>query len=417
MIFLIFYIIGISTTLNNIFTQRSINVYESFDIYLSVVSDNQAVVIIGRITTALFLLICISGIIVGLIRRNFQLPKQGFLLTIAGLLLFLPVVISSIFSKNGGFSYKLLFFPLLVITAYIGPRYKLERIYELISPVLIIIIYSSLLSILIDPAWAFSSYSQSWIGIPIRLYGTANHPNSLGYIALAYLILERLTNKRSFWFYLNLFAAIITIILAQSKSVWVSIFVWIILEWFIKNIIPKKQKATRSLIALLIVFLFAATFFFIFQKEFLNNYNFTLTGRINVWLITFETWLANPLFGYGPKIWDISFRQTYGYLWAGQSHNQFLQTLGESGIIGLGCLLYYYSVIIKFGSRYANMTNFSTFAIIIAIIIRSFFEAPFCNYNLDSGFLVHAIFFIIILNSEFVFNTIQKTTVLDMIKN
>jgi exopolysaccharide production protein ExoQ len=410
MIIFFLYIVGIGNILINIFGQRSFGILESLDIFdYSFITNNQTIVLIGHITILAFIIGCFFVSFFGIISRNFKFPKEGLLLTFSGILLYIPVVISSLISENGGFSYRLLLFPLFIVSVYLGPRFDLSKNVKYFLAILLLIIFTSLLSILFDSSWALSNYSESWIGLPFRLYGTSSHPNSLGNIALAYLIIVRLYKKRNFWYYINMMGAIITFILAQSKSAWVALLVWWFLEWFIKKVSLNKQKSSQFIALIIAIGAIVATYFFVFQKDILSSYNFTLTGRINVWQISFDTWIKNPIFGYGPNIWDTSFRESYGFLWAGQSHNQFLQTLGESGILGFTSLIVYLIVLIKIGSRYAKVTNFASFGIIVALLVRSFFEVPFHNYGLDESFLVHALFYIILFNSANFFKKVEYT--------
>jgi exopolysaccharide production protein ExoQ len=405
MIILILYIIGIRTLLVNIFEQRTFSFFSTSDVNLFPFPvESDSVILIGRITTILFILLCAICIFIGLINRKFQLPIQGLEITCAGLLLYIPVIVSSLVSENGGFSYKLFFFPLFIIAAYLSPRFNPIQKIEKILPILLLFLYSSLFAMLINANWAWSSYTDSWIGLPIRLYGTSSHPNGLAGIALVCIILSRLQTKHTFWFYLNNTIAILIIVLSQSKSVWITIIIWLFLEWLIKNFSTHRQFIVRFAITIVILFLIIATYILIFQKNIifeLFDLNITLNGRVNIWQITIDTWLNNPIFGYGPNLWNLTFRQGYGYLWAGQAHNQFLQTLGESGLFGICALLVYFVVITKVGSKFAFASFFSTFGIVIALVIRSFFESPFSIYNIDESFLIHAVFFVILLNSEF----------------
>ncbi len=404
MIFLILFLIGIRTILVNVLGERSFDIYDSLDLFSNPLTmDNETVILIGRITTAAFIAVSLIGIFHGLLFRKFRLPRQGSPLFFAGLLLYLPTIITSLISENGGFSYKLLFFPLLMITIYLSPRFDLSKHVNKIQFILLIFIYSSLVSALIDPKWAFSNYAESWIGLPIRLYGTSSHPNGLASIALTCLILARLKKRHTVWFYLNHIAALVVIILTQSKAVWAALLAWWIIEWVIKNFSTHRQKTIRVVTSLLALLILTATYFLVFQKNLWIANNITLTGRVEIWRISVKTWLENPLFGYGPTFWDIHFRQLYGFPWAGQSHNQVLQTLGETGLLGFASLIIYFFVVIKNASRAANSTNFATWGILAALVIRSFFEAPLRNYGLDESFLVHAVFFIVLINAELLF--------------
>jgi len=367
------------------------------------VTENALLVSIGQFGTSFFWLACLIGIVFGVYHWRLNLPRRGVLITMAGLFLYVPVVLSSFVSENGGFSYKLFFFPLLIITVYLSPRFDLIQGVKKISPLFLGFIYASLISIFLNPTWAYSIYSDSLIGIPIRLFGVAEHPNSLGYLALFYLVLARLSTKKTFWWYVHQIAAMIVLILAQSKTAWAALIFWLILEWLIKNASMSRQGTARVLSAALVFALLAAMYLLLYQQDFMSsvtNYNITLTGRTSVWRITLDTWLQDPILGHGPTLWNLDFRQQYYISWAGQAHNQFLHTLGESGLIGVFGLLFYFLVLIYLGSRYVDVTNFSSLGLVIIILVRSFTESPFRNYYLDGSFLFHAILFIVLVHSE-----------------
>lgn len=404
MLLILIYILGVSVLLINILGPRTFIFSDSSNLdTMASTIENSSVLTIGHITVALFLVTSLLIIFFHLARRNFKLSKQGLLISTAGLLLYFPIILSAVLSQNGGFSYKLFFFPLFIITAYLSDRINIFQEIPKIIPILLIFIYTSLLGIILNPTWAYTSYTQSWIGIPIRLFGVSNHPNGLGYIVISYFVLIRFIRKKNFWFYINFTAAIITLILSQSKTAWGALLVWLIIEGVIK-LFPSHRKAIFRILAYsLACLLLVSTYILLFQKDLLYSFlgfYLNLSGRIDVWQITLETWLDHPLIGYGPNLWDVNFRQSFGYLWAGQSHNQFLQTLGETGLLGFIGLLYYLNVLIKFGSRYIVVTNYSSLGIIVIILIRSFSESPLRNYSLDESFLFHAIFFVILINSE-----------------
>jgi O-antigen ligase len=414
MILILLYILGARSLLISFFSEREL-ILSNSDLFIeAVITENEPVRIIGQITTSLFLLIGVVGIMIGISywRRN-KLPYRGSLITVASLFLYTPVILSSIISGNGGFSYKLLFLPLFVIAAYLYPHLDLIRAVKNILPILLMFIYVSLLAMLLDPTWAYSSYSESWISLPIRLYGASNHPNGLGYIALSYLILARLNRKKSIWTYANYVAIYIVLILSQSKTTWIALVIWIVLEWIIKNVSIRRQLISRMLTTFVAVALLTMTYFLLFKQDFISsmiNFDMTITGRINVWKITWDIWLKNPIFGYGPNLWDPSFRQQFHYLWAGHAHNQVLQTLGESGLIGILGLLFYLLVLIYLSSRYIDATNFASLGFVIMTLVRSFSETPLSIYDLNMSFLIQAMIFMIFVHAESLLTTPVKHT-------
>lgn len=403
MIVILLYIIGFGSLFINIFNTRNF-ILTNPDLYLeTLVTNNKSVERIGQITVSLFLLACLLGIGIGLYYWKRNLPRRGGWVTIAGLFLYTPIILSSLVSGNGGFSYKLFFFPLFMITVYLSPHFNLYREIKKILPILLVYIYTSLIAIFLNPTWAYSNYLNSWVGIPIRLYGAASHPNGIGYLALSYLILVRLNRKKSVWYYVHAIAGVITLILSQSKTTWIALIIWIILELIIKKVSIRRQITSRMLSITLTVILIIVAFVLLFEKSFLGsffNFDLSLTGRTNVWQITLDTWLKNPIFGYGPNLWNLGFRQQYNFLWAGHAHNQFLQTLGESGLVGVFGLLCYLLVFIYFSSRFVNVTNFASLGFFVITLVRSFTETPLSNYDLNTSFLIHAIIFVMLVHIE-----------------
>lgn len=404
MVTFLVYLLGIGSMLVILFGTRLNNAIASSDlfIYPSEPASN-AGVIAGRITTGVFLLICAGCVVYSLLLRRFRFPKQGALLTFTGCLVFLAPVVSSLVSENGGFDYKLLFFPLFLLTIYLLPRERLDGVIPRLVPLFAIFTIFSLASIFVAPSWAYSDYTNSWVGIPIRLQGLSSHPNSLGNLALVLLIMLRFLKKKGFWITFLTLCGLAVIILSQSKTIWITLLIWIILEWAVRRFSSLPQQSTRWLTGLMAILGLGLTFVVLLSRESIPGSTLTplsLTGRVDVWQVTLDTWLENPLFGYGPNLWNLFFRQDYGFLWAGQAHNQYLQTLGESGLLGLSALLVYLFAIIRAGSRGLAATRFATFGILIALVVRSFVESPFRTYSLDEGFLIQAVFLMILIHVD-----------------
>jgi len=401
MVVILLQLIGLIILLIGIFDTKTLALLENPAIYLQAIeAENVYTTWIGRVGTALFLLGSAFAISQALYYRKGRLPNQGLLITIAWVGVYIPPIISGMLSETGRLNYKIFFFPLFLIITYMSPRFEIREKASKLVFILLVFIYVSLFGMILRLNWAYAEYSGSWIGIPIRLFGTESHPNGLGAIALASLILMRFLRKKSIWLAIHKLATIIVIILAQSKTIW---FAWLFL-WLVERVVKKSSIKERLLkrIAVSMVFsLFLVTGALLFMQHSMINPMFnTLWDRVNVWEITLQTWLKNPIFGYGPNIWDFEFRQMYNYLWAGHAHNQLIQILGESGIVGLLSLLIFYLVLSNESSKYAGATNLVTYEFMVLILYRSFTEAPLRNYTIDSGFLINAIFFVIMINSE-----------------
>ena len=121
----------------------------------------------------------------------------------------------------------------------------------------------------------------------------------------------------------------------------------------------------------------------------------TLTGRTDIWRVTLDTWRQNPWFGYGPALWDLEFRLTHhGALAAWHAHNQFIQALGEAGIVGLAAMPTYLASLVYNGVRFAASTRGVTLALLLLILSRTMTEVPVrFSGLLDTTFFIHAVVF------------------------
>jgi O-antigen ligase len=117
-----------------------------------------------------------------------------------------------------------------------------------------------------------------------------------------------------------------------------------------------------------------------------------------IWEITLKEWWANPLFGYGPTLWDIDYRIAHGQLEAGQAHNQFVQTLGDSGLLGLLALLSYLMMLFYYAMKYTKESKGVLLALVLVLLLRCFTESPFrLIVFLEPAFLTHLILFTLLV--------------------
>jgi O-antigen ligase len=101
----------------------------------------------------------------------------------------------------------------------------------------------------------------------------------------------------------------------------------------------------------------------------------SLTGRAAIWGETVKVVEANPLFGYGPSLWDLEFRIKTGMMFT-HAHNQYLQTLGAAGIFGLLTLVCYLVVLLGTAWRARVGSKGVTVALALFLLIRGVTEVP-----------------------------------------
>ena len=116
--------------------------------------------------------------------------------------------------------------------------------------------------------------------------------------------------------------------------------------------------------------------------------------------------------GDGPSLWGIEFAYREGYLGiASNAHNQFVDVLGSSGLLGLLCLLVYLQLLLKYAWSSAQSTQGFSLAFTIFILVRCITEAPLKTANImTTDFLMHFVLFSLLLQSHFGLSLARKTS-------
>ncbi|MCY7370220.1 MAG: O-antigen ligase family protein [Polaromonas sp.] len=111
----------------------------------------------------------------------------------------------------------------------------------------------------------------------------------------------------------------------------------------------------------------------------------SLTGRDKIWAIAYDEWQRNPVFGYGPTLWNAEFRTSIAMPYATHGHNQFMDTLSRSGSVGAVSLVLYSLVLLALSIRYTRQSGGLSLALFLAIAMRSVSEVPLAlfGYNLE----------------------------------
>lgn len=305
-------------------------------------------------------------------------------------------IVNALFGTNPSLGHELIYPFLLFGVALTLPADGYQNTARAVRNVLFALCAASLLMALVSPDQVLQTGHKGLIpGFAVRLWGATTHANALGGLALVYLVVERLTpwkNRMVRWLAWGL--VFVTLILTQSKTNWMIglalggiLFareIWRALGSGISD--PNQRKRVVAALALALACALAGlavvlavgpeVLFARVVQSFEAAGATTLTGRDVIWELALREWHANPLFGYGPTMWDEDYRRAVGVAFAYHGHNQYLNTLARAGLFGMGGLVLMLIAYSYYAVRYFTATQGALLAVLAMIVIRGFTESP-----------------------------------------
>lgn len=316
--------------------------------------------------------------------------------------LFIPLVITS----NGALEIKHLYSLALLIGIALSIQKEPLHIIAHARNAIVLFVLASLAFIFINPHSALDlNYTQGYIsGLP-RFFGLAPHATYMGlFAALAIWITLAYPYKKARTTHLVISLSLLALVLTQSKTIMATFILGLpFILYFLskehknqlnspitlnKTIAPFNyyglilQGYVTSLVAL---FLALCVFFLFFDyqqiaysilgPEKLHNLT-TFTGRDVIWEITLAEFYKSPAFGYGMNLFSESFRESIGMINATDGHNQFIDGLGRSGLVGFSGLLLLYIYIIYYSFKFAARTKGLSLNLSLLLILYSITAVP-----------------------------------------
>lgn len=372
---------------------------------------------ISRISHLIILTLALSEIFLWAIRKK-KINIGIYSLWLAALMYYMASnIISGIFGEYIEYGIKILYAPIVFTAVALLVDENYQGFLEQIRAIIFIPLLISLLLIFTNPLLVMESGYKSLIpGFTIRLAGITDHANSLGTLSAVALLIELSRFKKHSLNYAFLLSSIACLLLSQSKTSWFIVLFGAVLIFFSKKNNNKKQKLPQLSTTTTIIFSIIITSFLSLYKidsilDFFTQDRTgltTLTGRTKIWTITIDEFLNNPLFGYGPTIWSMEYRSLKGMLYVGQAHNQYIQTLGQAGLIGILFLINYIYRLLKLSMTKENAMKPLASALVFALLTRGFSESPMRMQSiLDIDTFIHLIAFSLVAYIAF---TAQNTT-------
>lgn len=409
----VFPIIGSAVVLKTIASNRSIDTYLLNPAY-AFLEDSGMTVFILRACMWPMLAMCGGFILVKLISRDRDVYASKPLLYFFMAYFVFSSLTNSIFGTVPSFDYKSFYAPLVVLAFYFGQSTTVNRLILFCKTTGLVSIVFGLIAAVIYPEIAvqtnFNTGLIPWP--PIRLWGLDSHANTLGPMVVMVLLLEMgwpYVSKK--WHVLTMASGLVTLFLTQSKTAWMAFVlagaVFVFLNYYsrIKYEASNSQmKATTAVLAFAFMLSIAGILGYILLGDFdsrLVKFFATsegaklssMTGRDVIWNVTLKEWYRNFLFGYGPKLWGAEFSAQYHLLGvASNAHNQLVDLLGSSGVLGASAFAMYVFALLKYSIAARPVVGWLPIALLVAMIVRAIPEVPFRLANvLSNDFALHLI--------------------------
>jgi exopolysaccharide production protein ExoQ len=322
-------------------------------------------------------------------RRALPDPAQPLLFTMLAYYVG-TVLIQAVASDVPDFSARSLYVPVVLAAIYYQRPVSIDPIIGAARLVILTLMLGSLACIWLRPDFVIHRPEPGIIpGIDWRLFGLTPHANALGPIALLAILIELHSPAR--WKtlrWLALLSAMAVLVLAQSKTTWVTMPLMLLFVWLPLRLAREPadadaaghfRRTVLTLIGLIVVLVLTAAAAAAFDVAGYLEHRVdlvTLTGRTQIWDITLRAWRENVLFGYGAGIWGPERQMEFQMFYVGQAHNQVVQTLGEAGLVGLALLLVYLFALLLAALRNFAASRGFVLMLLMLMLVRCVTEAP-----------------------------------------
>jgi O-antigen ligase len=322
---------------------------------------------------------------------------------------FTTVAMSALFGSHPGISHEYLYPVILGCAGLLTTVPERDRIIEASRTALLLFLLAGALLVPVLPSMVLdASYKQGLIpGLP-RFGGLAPHAVAMGTFAQLALLCLWFRPFRNRW--LTRAAWLLglgVLFMAQSKTAWIAFLLCAICMLVVRHVPGMWRRlgdpregafgivvcfsAILLAVGLLVLVLFVDVGAQVtdFSESAQGAQLISLTGRDHIWAVAMEEWHANPVFGYGPSLWDDAFRQSIGMPNATNAHNQFLDTLARSGTVGAVGLVIYAFVLMVMSLRYARATGGLSLALFVSIALLSISEVPLILFGYGTELFAH----------------------------
>ena len=355
---------------------------------------------VQRIGSALMVGLAVAIIIVRLLDRSDRAPAPGRMLILAFIIYFVTnVLLNAYFGTVPGIIAPNLYAAIVAIALMMTRDQGYANLLVAFRWTLTILMVASLALIPFLPNLVIQPNSLE-VRLPFvtyRLFGLGSGPNSIGPLAATLILISiHLPFRSKVLQLVSLASAIGVFVLAQSQTAWIAMGLilppYLAYRWITSEKDGRRRTLSPMLVvgllALSLAGLFGVSLLFLDWQPILTTLasfaglgdggltNRSISGRGAIWSIAVQTFLENPLFGYGLSAWDSTFRAKLNMPFAFHAHNQLMQSLSVGGLLGVAGLLFYLGALSYYSLRYARFTRGLAPALMTLILVRCISEVP-----------------------------------------
>jgi O-antigen ligase len=313
-----------------------------------------------------------------------HLPRRpGRSIWVTGLLLTCALALSSLFGTMPDYEWKIVIWPLTISVVYLLPRVPLRWLVAQLQHLFMIVVVGSLAATLLFPHWALAGTGSDlslFLNRSVHLQGLTEQYDSMGIVALfGFLTTYWLKDAR--FRRISLGLCLLAVALSGARTSIIALLVclaclWIYKKWASRSVKGISVALSSGVLAVGVLYLTLTGFTGV--PGFTSNLG-TLNGRTLVWSLTLDQWRQSPLVGYGPTLWSAAYRASHGFsslTWVGMAHNQFIQEMGESGLVGLVALIAFVLALVGWAWRSRSVDRGLALSLVIALLLIMITEAP-----------------------------------------
>jgi O-antigen ligase len=285
-------------------------------------------------------------------------------------------VTSAVSNLNAGLSMGRLSFFVVPVVFIVAWRYRpsYRDALSLLMWVSLVVCGASLLLALVNSSSAFEGHVRvAHILSQERLAGVLDDPNTLGPFAAIGVVLWW---RREGWLsVLGVSVCGLALLASDSRTAWFACAAASIVL-----VVGQRHQArplSRGLLTLGGLLALAALVILTFALVNEPGHSpESFSGRTDLWQYVTDRWDESPILGHGPQVWSSLLSHGQVPIWWGQAHNQFLQSLYTTGLIGVGLLVLLFWFWTAANLRFARDGYLLPLALEALVAVYAIFESP-----------------------------------------